>query len=144
VFNNNQAKAAGNYIIFKGCQGLTGRDRRPKVKITSIMTPFSAKKTGEFKVEMYKSYQETTNTLDNLIIYGTGSIPATMFTSGKITQGSFDGFIKFIQTRASHEITFSLKNSFPAKNTRLVVGMPERMTWDSSFEPSVRNLDGGL
>ena len=49
------------------------------------MTPFAAKETGDFKVEMYKTYQETTNTLDNLIISGTGKIEASMFTSGKIT-----------------------------------------------------------
>jgi len=43
VFITNQAYSAGNFIIVKGCNGLTGAGRTPKVKITGPITPSATK-----------------------------------------------------------------------------------------------------
>jgi len=144
-----QAKADGNTIVVKGCLGPTGKNKIPKVKISLVMTPFAAKDTKEFDIQMYKTYDDSTNKFDNLIAETKAKIPASAFTSGKIEPGNenFEGFIKFIQTRAAHNLEFTLKNSFPAKNSmydsRIVIGMPERMTWDANFNGAdVKSLDG--
>lgn len=98
VFIKNQARENGNYIIFKGCQDSNsiGEGRVPKIKITGPVTPSAAKQTGDFKVEVYKKYEETINTLSNMILSGTGFIAQERFTSGSISGGLFSGLIKFI------------------------------------------------
>jgi hypothetical protein len=148
VFINNQAYAQGNFIIFKGCSGLTGTGRVPSVKISGPFTPSAQKTTSEFTVEVYKSFSESSYLLSNLIVQGSGTIDGSQFTSGSLTNGVFTGLIPFIQTSATHTLQWTLQNKLPStKNgfsSRILIKMPAQMTKDTNSSPSVKNLDGNV
>jgi len=108
VFINNQAYDKGNFIIFKGCQDLTGTGRVPKIKVSGPITPSAQKDTGEFTVEVFKSFSESSYQLSNLIVQGSGFIEKSMFTSGALRNGVFTGLIPFIQTSATHTLQWTL------------------------------------
>lgn len=93
-----QASGNGNFIIVRGCtlSDNVGTFKSGFFKIGDITTPDAVKTTGLFKIEMYKDFNLNTYALSNKIAEQTGSIPESMFASGEITNGVFDGLIKTV------------------------------------------------
>jgi len=97
-FVNKQAYEQGNYIVLKGCQepAVVGTGQVAKVKFEKVFTPDAVKTTANFEVSVYKDFNSITYALTDLIISGTGTIPATAFTSGQVLDGVFGGLLDFI------------------------------------------------
>lgn len=97
-FIRDQAFAAGNYIVVKGCtmRNVVGRGQKARVKFTGVLTPAAQKTTNLFKVEVYKEFDPQSYTLTHLMVTATGSIPQDRFTSGTLTNGVFSGLVKTI------------------------------------------------
>ena len=69
-----------------------------------------------------------------------------MFKSGKLKDGEFSSSLYFVQTPASHFISFTMANSIPVAmngvfDTRILVMMPDPLTYDENTLPSIKILD---
>ena len=109
VFIGNQASNVGgspaptpNQIVIKGCTTTSGADQTATVKFTGITTPAAAKQTNKFYVVVYHTYSQAKSTFASPILTAEGVIPATYFTAGTMTTGSFSAPSKGVQAAAPH------------------------------------------
>ena len=116
------------------------------VTFTNLYTPNSVKTTDSFIIELYKSYDSIERTFENKILSGQAFIPADRFKSGQLELGEFTSSQNFVQTAASHFISFTTANSIPIAiedifDTRILIMMPDPMTFHENTEPSIKVLD---
>ena len=152
VFTRQQEYVKGNplsnIVIFKGCVEVDGNSLQPFVKITNIYSPFAVKTTGEFKIDLFKSFNKVNYVLENHLVSGTAVIDGSKFRPGilevnKLGDKQFSASIDFIQQPAQHTIGFTLQNALPKSvdfDNRIVIVMPDIME-RSSEDPTVKNLD---
>jgi hypothetical protein len=99
---NGNAAATPNQIVIKGCTTTSGADQAATVKFTGITTPAAAKQTNKFYVAVYHQYSQAKSTFASPILTAEGVIPATYFTAGTMTTGSFSAPSKGVQAAAPH------------------------------------------
>ena len=157
VFIGNQASYVGgapaatpNQIVVKGCTTTPGADQTATVKFTGITTPAAAKQTNKFSVVVYHTYSQAKSTFGSPILTAEGVIPASAFTAGTMTTGSFGAPSKAVQARAPHTVAFTLTNALPCKasnplyNSRIIILMPEVMYVEDQAKPDILSMDNVL
>ena len=107
-------------------------DKKVYIKLANIISPLAKKKTGQIEINLFKSYDSDVNVLSNKILTTTLIAEENNFKSGELSEGSFTSANKFVQSKASHTVSFRLKNDLPELstnfNSRIVIKMPSLIT----------------
>jgi hypothetical protein len=109
------------------------------------LSPLSKKTTGKITLNLFKSYDSDVNKLSNQILTTSTVAPNSLFKSGELSMGKFTSANMFVQSKASHTISFKLKNDLPGSvgdfNSRIVIKMPSLIT-ASDDTPTLKDLTG--
>jgi len=138
-----------NFVVIKGCQysDNVGDGKQVKFKVTNILSPLAKKTTGDFLIDIYKSFDTENYELSNHLLTASQAASETLFKDGELSDLSFSSSLTFVQTSAAHTIQFTLNNALPANDdtytSRIIVKMPDTMS-DGTDAPSVTNIDGSL